>query len=138
MRWLPVLGCMPATCGRVHNHHAVILVDLVHCTWPDSHATGYSRVKLAIHRETGQQYAVKIIPLPKRERDGQGKGGCRIVTEHLQQAAAQGSEWHSQPNVAQPRLLHYCAAGQSVNKYLSNRGAIMKVGARFWAIGSAE
>jgi calcium/calmodulin-dependent protein kinase I len=43
---------------------------------------GYSRVKLATHRETGQQYAIKIIPLPK--------------------------------------------PGQSVNKYLSNRGAIMK------------
>lgn len=34
---------------------------------PAPHGTGYSRVKLATHRETGQQYAVKIIPLPKRE-----------------------------------------------------------------------
>lgn len=116
---------------------------------------GYSRVKLATHRETGQQYAVKIIPLPKRER---GVAGSRAVLGELQMASCGG---HAAPDGASaafrlpPLLLllanevrsidapsQYlfqwatlppccpvlCAAGQSVNKYLSNRGAIMKVG----------
>lgn len=123
---------------------------------------GYSRVKLATHRETRKQYAVKIIPLPKREltgRAGQGSAGsagqCSSSSAAgqctqagagaglcLKQVQAQAACWtlHASAPAQQPGTQRPCAgpnnlplptihaAGQSVNKYLSDRGAIMKVG----------
>ena len=59
------------------------------CTHPRQLPAGYSKVKLATHRQTGQQYACKIIPLPR--------------------------------------------PGKRLNEHLSDRSAIMKVGAgRGW------
>ncbi len=121
------------------------VASCTHGTHTCAHAAGYSRVKLATHRESGQQYAVKIIPLPKRERWvvwSRGNAGDRdrpqqlsdcvpvllLVAEEVQSIDAlwqYASQWATLP----PCCFVLCAAGQSVNKYLSNRGAIMKVGA---------